>query len=120
MARVLVADDDPGVRKLLGLSLELEGHDVVCVADGDDALAEATAGGWDVIVLDVMMPGHDGFEVCRALKADATLGAIPVVLLTAKAQDSDREEGLSAGADRYVTKPFEPADLADVVAELAG
>ena len=109
--RVLFADDDPGMRAIVSLNLQAEGFEVTAVEDGDDALREAERLLPDLIVLDVMMPGRDGFEVLRALKAQTETCAIPVVLLTAKATDLDVWEGWKSGADYYMTKPFNPEDL---------
>jgi CheY-like chemotaxis protein len=118
MARILVADDEPGVRRLVRLTLELEGHMVTEAADGAGALAAAHAVPPDCVVLDVMMPGMDGLEVCRRLRANSQTATTPVVLLSAKAQEADVAAGLAAGADRYLTKPFEPLDLAVAVEDL--
>jgi DNA-binding response OmpR family regulator len=109
--RVLFADDDPGMRAIVLMNLQAEGFEVTAVEDGDDALREAERLLPDLIVLDVMMPGRDGFEVLRTLKAQSDTAAIPVVLLTAKATDLDVWEGWKSGADYYMTKPFNPEDL---------
>jgi two-component system, OmpR family, response regulator MtrA len=110
--RVLFADDDAGMRAIVLMNLQAEGFEVTAVEDGDDALREAERLHPDLIVLDVMMPGQDGFAVLRALKASPATAAIPVVMLTAKATDSDVWEGWKSGADYYMTKPFNPEDLA--------
>lgn len=115
MARILVADDDPGVLKLIRLTLELEGFEVDAVMDGSAALAEIRTGTYDLAVLDIMMPMLDGVDVCRAVKADAATAAVPVILLSAKAQARDIDIGMAAGADRYMTKPFEPLDLVESI-----
>jgi CheY-like chemotaxis protein len=116
--RVLVVDDDPQVRKLVSLNFELDGYDVVSAAGGAEALAEVARQRPDVMVCDVMMPGMDGLEVVRRLRADPKTASLPVVMVSAKAQRSDLTEGKSAGADAYVTKPFDPQDLLDAVAKL--
>ena len=118
--RVLFADDDAGMRAIVLLNLQAEGFDVTAVSDGDDALREAERLLPDLIVLDVMMPGRDGFEVLRALKAHPQTAVIPVVLLTAKATDADVWEGWKSGADYYMTKPFNPEDLAALRAPRLG
>ncbi|MCC7076438.1 MAG: response regulator [Acidimicrobiia bacterium] len=115
MARILVADDDPGVLKLIQLTLELEGFEVTAVTDGAAALDEIRAGACDLAVLDIMMPMLDGVDVCRAVKADEASAATPVILLSAKAQARDIEIGMAAGADRYMTKPFEPLELVESI-----
>src|SRR5687768_10520999 len=96
----------------------MEGFAVITAVDGDDGLAQARAEQPDVVVSDVMMPKRNGLELCAALKADASTSHIPVVLLSAKAQVGDVREGLDAGADDYVTKPFEPLDLIDRINKL--
>ena len=110
-ARVLVADDDHDVRRLLVENLAMEGYAVTSCDNGDDArdLARTTAP--DVIVLDVMMPKRDGFDVLAALKSNPATRGIPVVLLSAKASDEDVWQGWRAGADYYVTKPFNLDEL---------
>ena len=110
--RVLFADDDAGMRAIVSMNLLAEGFEVTTVEDGEEALREAERLHPDLIVLDVMMPGRDGFEVLRELKENAGTAAIPVVMLTAKATDSDVWEGWKSGADYYMTKPFNPEDLA--------
>ena len=117
--RVLVVDDDRVIQQLLEVNLELEGYEVVGSAlDGLEALELARKLRPDVILLDIMMPKLDGLEVCRRLKADTKLSKIPVILLSARAQDMDVREGLEIGADAYLTKPFDPVELLDVVGRL--
>lgn len=111
--RVLLADDDRAIRESLARALELEGFDVQVVGDGVEALAWARCGGFDVLVLDFMMPGLDGLTVCRSLCADGQ--HVPVLMLTARAEDADRTAGLEAGADDYLPKPF---DLDEFLARL--
>jgi two-component system alkaline phosphatase synthesis response regulator PhoP/two-component system response regulator VicR len=118
--RVFFADDDPGMRTIVLMNLEAEGFDVSLAADGDEALAEIDRLLPDLIVLDVMMPGRDGFEVLRALKADDRTKGIPVVMLTAKAADSDIWEGWKSGADYYMTKPFDPGELTRFAHQVLG
>ncbi|SFS06676.1 Response regulator receiver domain-containing protein [Agrococcus baldri] len=116
-ARILVVDDDRDIRDLVAIKLESAGHEVVIRPDGSEGLEAALAGGWSVIVLDVMMPGMSGIDVLRAVRerGDRT----PVILLTARGQEKDIEAGFAAGADDYVTKPFSPrALLARVTAAL--
>ena len=115
MARVLVVDDDPVILELIRLNLELEGHEVTVAEDGVMALQRARDAHPDVLVLDVMLPEIDGFEVCRRLQQDPTTATIPVVLLSARALASDVETGWEAGAVEYVTKPFDPLDLVEIV-----
>jgi DNA-binding response OmpR family regulator len=109
--RVLVADDDPDILDLLTLNLECHGYQVYPAADGEEARRLALQLVPDLIVLDVMMPKLDGLEVLAALKAHAETRDIPVVMLTAKASDSDVWQGWQAGADYYITKPFDLDEL---------
>jgi len=118
MARILVADDDADIRLLVVMRLQHSGHEVTGVPDGRAALDACRESGPDLVVLDVMMPGMDGLEACRELRAHPTTAKTPVILLTARAQTADVEAGLAAGADDYVTKPFSPRDLAERVDSL--
>jgi DNA-binding response OmpR family regulator len=108
----LFADDDPGMRAIVLMNLEAEGFEVTIVRDGEAALAAIETALPDLIVLDVMMPGRDGYDVLRELKRKERTSCIPVVLLTAKAADTDVWEGWKSGADYYMTKPFDPDELA--------
>lgn len=109
--QVLVADDDVAIRELLVFNLRAEGFDVVAVDNGEDACDAAWKGTPDLIVLDVMMPGRDGLSALRALKADPRTSNVPVVLLTAKATDAEVWQGWEAGADYYITKPFDIEEI---------
>jgi DNA-binding response OmpR family regulator len=115
--RVLVAEDDRDIRALIEISL-LD-HDVVGVADGVEALDAIQAQGFDAAVLDVMMPEVDGLMVCRGIRNHDRLAGIPVVMLTAKVGEDDHIKAFEAGADGYMTKPFEPTDLVEMVELLA-
>jgi CheY-like chemotaxis protein len=116
MPRVLVADDDPDIRELVRFKLEQAGHDVTTVADGDAAVeAVRSSGPYAVILLDVSMPRRTGIEVCEALRADPRTRTVPILLLTAKAQQADVERGFAAGADDYIVKPFSPRELSSRV-----
>jgi len=118
MARIVVADDDADIRDLVVLKLEQSGHDVVAVGDGAAAVQASQDAVPDLVILDLMMPGMGGLDACRALRADAELTRIPVILLTARAQESDIEQGFDAGADDYVVKPFSPRELASRVSAM--
>jgi two-component system response regulator MprA len=107
--RVLVADDDRAIRESLARALQLEGYEVVAVVDGVEALARVRRGGFDALVVDVMMPGVDGLAVCRVLRAEGD--RTPVLMLTARVETPDRVAGLDAGADDYLPKPFELDEL---------
>ena len=109
MARVLVVDDDPTVREVVVSYLRAHGHDVVEAADGEQALAAMRTARADLVVLDLMLPGIDGLEVCRRLREKDD---VPVIMLTALGSEVDRVVGLEHGADDYITKPFSPRELA--------
>jgi DNA-binding response OmpR family regulator len=116
--RILCVDDDPLLRRILQLNLLAEGHEVEAVGDGDSACVRAIAEPPDLILLDVMMPGRDGYSVLGELKANHRTRDIPVVLLTAKASDEEIWEGWRAGADYYLTKPFDLDQLLYFVREV--
>ncbi|PVZ14577.1 response regulator transcription factor [Actinomycetospora cinnamomea] len=111
MATVLVADDDPDVRDVVVFKLQQSGHEVLVAEDGGAALDLARSSRPDLAVLDVMMPRMTGLDVCRELRADRATAGIPVILLTARAQEGDIESGFAWGADDYLTKPFSPREL---------
>jgi len=117
-ATVLVVDDDPVIQKLLQVNFEMEGYSVITAGDGEEGLRRAQAERPDIVLLDIMMPKMNGLEVAAALKADDETAGIPVILLSAKAQSSDVQAGMEAGADDYITKPFDPLELLDRVREL--
>lgn len=108
---IVVADDDRDIRDLVTFKLQQAGHRVLAVENGVEALAAGREHAPDLMVLDVMMPGLSGMDVTRELRQDPTTSAIPVILLTAKAQEIDVEAGFAIGADDYVTKPFSPREL---------
>jgi two-component system, OmpR family, response regulator RegX3 len=107
--RVLLVDDDPGIVDVVSYHLEREGFSVETAGDGDTALAFASRGGWDALVLDLMLPGLPGTEVCRRLRAAGD--TLPILMLTAKDAEIDRVLGLELGADDYLTKPFSTPEL---------
>lgn len=119
--RVLVVDDNESVRTLLEVSLGFD-HEVVTANDGRQALEVLAADdhGIRVVLLDRMMPELDGIATLAAIRADERLAGLPVVLLTAKATDADVEEGMAAGADAYVTKPFDPTEVEELLERLGG
>jgi two-component system, OmpR family, response regulator MtrA len=118
MARIVVADDDVDVRMLVTLKLEQSGHDVVGVENGAAAVHAVRDTRPDLVVLDLMMPGMSGLEACEAIRADPETAGTSIILLTARAQDTDVDAGLARGADAYVTKPFSPRELASQVDSL--
>ena len=109
MTRILVAEDDPDIALGLQQDLQLEGYDVEVVGDGHTAISRAESDAFDLILLDVMLPGKDGFDVCRQLRRSRL--PIPIILLTAKSHEAEKILGLESGADDYVTKPFSPREL---------
>jgi two-component system, OmpR family, alkaline phosphatase synthesis response regulator PhoP len=111
MATVLVIDDEKDLIELVRYNLERDGFDVMTAADGRTGLNLAIRHKPDLVILDVMMPGMDGMEVCRQLRSDERTQRLPIILLTARAAESDRVDGLEMGADDYVTKPFSPREL---------
>ena len=117
---VLAADDDQLIRELIQFRLERSGYEVVTASDGDEALRLARERLPDLAVLDVMMPGLDGYEVTRQLRADEATSRIPVILLTARVQEADVAQGFEAGADDYLTKPFSPQELRARVQAILG
>jgi CheY-like chemotaxis protein len=119
MFRALVVDDSRVIRELIAVNLELEGFEVTTAGDGERALELAAEFRPDVITLDVMMPRLNGFETVSRLRQDPRTAGIPVVMVTGRAQTADRERGEEVGVEAYLTKPFEPAELIDVVSRLA-
>lgn len=109
--RVLVVEDDPRIRELVELHMRLEGLTPVGVGDGDEALRLARSEPFDVVVLDLMLPGLDGITVCRAIRRDSLNSDVPILMLTARDEESDKVLGLESGADDYLTKPFGVREL---------
>ena len=109
--KILVVDDEEDILELVRYNLAREGYQVACVASGEEALVKAKNEVPDVILLDLMLPGLDGLDVCRRLKSNPVTAGIPIVMLTAKGEDVDMVTGLELGADDYVIKPFSPRVL---------
>ena len=118
MTKVLVIDDEAPIRLLCRVNLEAEGMAVIEAADGPSGLDQARTADPDVILLDVMMPGLDGWKVAEQLLEDDQTSSIPIIFLTARAEFRDRAKGLDIGGIDYVTKPFNPLDLAPLVRDL--
>jgi DNA-binding response OmpR family regulator len=108
MSRVLVVDDEPSVRESVGYALEQEGFEVTLAEDGEDAEAKLDDDSFDLLIIDIMMPGKSGLDVCREVRAQSP---VPIILLTAKDAEVDKVVGLEVGADDYVTKPFSVREL---------
>src|SRR5260221_4669309 len=113
--KILIVDDDIDSLKLIGLMLQRQGYDISAASAGAQAISKASTESPDLIILDVMMPDMDGYEVCRRLRADAATQGIPIIMFTAKTLVDDKVTGFEAGADDYLTKPTHPAELASRV-----
>jgi DNA-binding response OmpR family regulator len=109
--RALVVEDDPDIGQLLVHYLQKAGFEPTLLTTGREVVARARSDGFDVILLDLMLPGMDGLQVCRALRADAATAQVPIIMLTAKGEEPDRIVGLELGADDYITKPFSPNEV---------
>ena len=117
---VLIADDEANIVISLEFLMKREGHRVSVARDGDAALEAIRRERPDLVLLDVMMPGKSGFEVCQAVRADESLAAVKILMLSAKGRDTDLAKGSALGADAYMTKPFSTRELADKVRKLLG
>jgi DNA-binding response OmpR family regulator len=109
--RALVVEDDPDIGQLLAHYLQKAGFHATLLTAGRDVVASAKREAFDIILLDLMLPGMDGLQVCRALRADPGTASVPIIMLTAKGEESDRIVGLELGADDYITKPFSPNEV---------
>ncbi|OGU05572.1 MAG: two-component system response regulator [Geobacteraceae bacterium GWC2_58_44] len=118
--RILVVEDEESLLKLESILFTSKGYQVTGVRDGNAALEAISCHRPDLVVLDVMLPGLDGFEVCRVIKEDPRTSSIPVLMLTAKKSSIDLERGRLAGADAYITKPFKSVKVLEVIAGLLG
>src|SRR4051812_3506564 len=118
MSRILVFEDEKDIADLIAHYLQRAGHTVETAASGKGAVARVNASSPDLIVLDLMLPGMDGLLVCQALRADPATAAVPIIMVTARGEESERIAGLELGADDYVTKPFSPRELSARVAAL--
>ncbi len=111
MARLLIIEDETDIRELISFNLEMSGYEVEKARDGEEGLAMARSSDFDLVILDLMLPGMDGLKVCSQLKRDPETKSVPVIMLTARSEDDDVVEGLELGADDYITKPFSPRIL---------
>ncbi len=116
--RILLVDDEPSIVKMVGKRLEVEGFDVLVAMDGQEGLMKAQSEHPDLIILDLMLPKLNGYEVCTMLKQDTRYQKIPIVLFTAKAQDKDEKLGMECGANAYVRKPFRATELLEKIHSL--
>ncbi len=108
---ILIVDDEPDIVDLVSYNLKKEGFRVSAASDGEEALGKIRTGRFDLIILDLMLPGIQGMELCRTLRSDPKTAGIPIIMLTAKGEEVDRVLGLESGADDYMTKPFGPREL---------
>jgi two-component system phosphate regulon response regulator PhoB len=118
--RVLIVEDEAVILRLLEVNFRLAGFEVETAARGEEALAKAIADPPDVAILDIMLPGLSGIEVCQRLRAAPETAEVPVIMLSARTQDEERERSYALGVVAYVTKPFEPAELVEVVRRALG
>ena len=118
--KILVVDDEIYIVHILDFSLGMEGYEVVTALDGEQALEKMKSERPDLIVLDIMMPKLDGYEVCKSVKGNPDTAHIPVILLSAKGRNVDQKLGFDVGADDYITKPFSPRKLVERINQLLG
>jgi two-component system alkaline phosphatase synthesis response regulator PhoP len=118
--KILVVDDEIYIVHILDFSLGMEGYEVITALDGEQALERMKAERPDLVVLDIMMPKLDGYEVCKAIKSNPTTKQTPVILLSAKGRNVDQKLGFDVGADDYITKPFSPRKLVERINQLLG
>ncbi len=116
--KILVIEDDPATQRLVSYSLKHEGYEVITASNGLDGMRKALGESPDLVILDVMLPGMDGFEICYRLKSDPATAKMPILMFSAKAQEIDRDTGAKVGADAYLTKPSAPADILSNVEKL--
>lgn len=117
-SRILVVDDEPDVIKIISVRLKAAGYDVITAEDGQEGLLKARTEKPDLVLLDLMLPKVDGFQVCRMLKYDENFKSIPIILLTARTQEADKQAGKDVGADAYIEKPFDYKELLTKIEEL--
>lgn len=116
--KIMVIDDEPDIVKLVKISLEMANFEVIEATSGKQALEKVREVVPDLFLLDIMMPEMNGYEVCEKLKQDPTTKNVPIVMLTAKGQKGDAEQGLRVGADDYIIKPFDPYELGEQIYEI--
>jgi len=114
--KILVVDDEPTIVRLMEFILARQGHEMLVAVNGEEALEKIRAHSPDLVLLDIMMPRIDGYEVARAVRADPATASLPIIMLSAKAQEEDIRRGVGIGVDEYITKPFSPEHLVHVVA----
>ena len=113
--RILIVDDEPHIIKVLTVRLEKAGYEVIAAIDGQETLNKVRKEMPDLIILDLMLPGIDGYKVCRLLKFDERYKHIPIIVLTARVEEEDRKRSMEVGADEYITKPIKPDEFLDTI-----
>jgi two-component system alkaline phosphatase synthesis response regulator PhoP len=116
--KILVIEDDPATSRLVDYSLRHEGYQVITASNGLEGVRKALSESPDLVILDVMLPGMDGFEICHRLRSEPTTANLPILMFSAKAQEIDKETGIKVGADDYLTKPAAPAEIVSRVEKL--
>jgi two-component system alkaline phosphatase synthesis response regulator PhoP len=116
--KILVIEDDPAISRLVDYSLRHEGYEVIAATNGLEGIRKANQEAPDLVILDVMLPGMDGFEICHQLRSEPETAGLPILMFSAKAQEIDRNTGLKVGADDYLPKPAAPAEIVNRVAKL--
>jgi two-component system alkaline phosphatase synthesis response regulator PhoP len=116
--KILIIEDDPATQRLVDYSLRQEGYQVITASNGLDGIRKALAESPDLVILDVMLPGMDGFEICYRLRSEPATKKLPILMFSAKAQEIDKDTGMKVGADDYLTKPSPPAEIVSRVAKL--
>ncbi len=116
--KILVIEDDPATSRLVDYSLRHAGYQVITSSNGLEGLRKAHSESPDLVILDVMLPGMDGFEICHRLKSEPSTAGLPILMFSAKAQEIDKKTGIKVGADEYLTKPSPPAEIVRCVERL--
>jgi DNA-binding response OmpR family regulator len=116
--KILIIEDDPAISRLVDYSLKHEGYEVIAATNGLEGMRRARYEAPDLVILDVMLPGMDGFEICHRLRAEANTSQIPILMFSAKAQEIDKDTGMKVGADDYLPKPAAPAEIVSHVEKL--
>lgn len=116
--KILIIEDDPATLRLVDYSLKQEGYQVITASNGLDGMRKALNEAPDLVILDIMLPGLDGYEICYRLRAELSTAHLPILMFSAKAQEIDKETGKKVGADDYLTKPSAPSEIIDHVARL--
>ena len=116
--KILIIEDDPATQRLVNYSLKQEGYQIITASNGLEGIRKALGELPDLIILDVMLPGMDGFEICYRLRSEPSTANLPILMFSAKAQEIDKDTGIKVGADDYLTKPSAPADIVNHVGRL--